>query len=364
MLILAAMLALQEYSEEIRGLSSDDPEARTKAAEALIKAGIKAAPAVAPLLESEDAEVSAQAERILKAVGLPAVAHLTTVKGPRAAAVADAILIERAAAHLKPRDLAVEWGAAGIWEAAAESEFGGGSGHGSTLRWIRMRPVKEGVEVLSIELEGNRKSYSTPQPPDEPAVKVKRGTAASASYGVLLRLLATIDAAKLAKRPDKRGTFWSSSSDFWVSVRVRSGDRAIAEGQYAGYRGSSGEPTYAKPSAALSAVNEWIGSVEMKDQEPTADERAWVSAKFARDWGTFTEHDFWWVRERYLQLLGRAGDTASYAALRKVIEGGEKRELYYAINAAARLLGKDAGASAEDADLEPARKRVLELLPK
>src|SRR5262249_47829139 len=80
----------------------------------------------------------------------------------------------------------------------------------------------------------------------------------------------------------------------------------------------------------------------------TNGERAWASAKFARDWTRIKElGDHWWVRECYIQTIGVVGDAAALSVLREILatdppkgkprDASDARCVYYAINAVTRL---------------------------
>jgi hypothetical protein len=65
-------------------------------------------------------------------------------------------------------------------------EIGDGNGHGSTLNWMRFQPGKDGVDVLSIRLEGKWEQYSSKWPPDRAPVTVKRARMKADAYATLL----------------------------------------------------------------------------------------------------------------------------------------------------------------------------------
>src|SRR3954464_7572229 len=52
------------------------------------------------------------------------------------------------------------------FDAGAELEIGDGNGHGFSLNWLRFRPMKDKVEVLSIELDRDYEPYRSKWQPD------------------------------------------------------------------------------------------------------------------------------------------------------------------------------------------------------
>src|SRR5262249_54029614 len=121
---------------------------------------------------------------------------------------------------------------------------------------------------------------------------------------------------------------------------------------------------------------------DFKKHSLTDRERAWASTKFARDLKKFKDTDsrspdggdsHWWVRERYIQMIGVVGDTTALPTLREILEAKRNpnktagsstdRCVYHAINAVTRLTKKDVREKpVEEMDLEKTRRKVLDLL--
>jgi hypothetical protein len=274
--------------------------------------------------------------------------------------------------QLQSDNYTVTWGIATAFEPEAELEIGNGNGHGGTLGWIRFQPGKDGVDVLSIQLDEGWHPYESKWPPDRAPVAVKRARLQPGAYATLLRDLAVVDAAKL--KPVERNGSTSSSNDFWVYARLTTGKKTLLELNWAGYEGSGAELEFAKPRAAVRLAQEAVKGLNFKDHALTAGERAWASGKFARDWKKFKGLDFhWWVRERYIQTVGVVGDEAALPVLREILateppkvtarESSDGRCVYYAINAVIRLTKKDVRDKlVEEMDIEKTRVKVLDLI--
>jgi len=127
---------------------------------------------------------------------------------------------------------------------------------------------------------------------------------------------------------------------------------------------------FAKPRAAVRLAWEAVKGLDIKDHTLTDGERAWASAKFARDWKKFKGLEFhWWVRERYIETVGVVGDKAALPVLRDILAAdppwgaSDGRCVYYAINAVTRLTKKDVrDKPVEEMDIEKTRQKVLDLI--
>jgi hypothetical protein len=271
---------------------------------------------------------------------------------------------ERARRQLKSDNYTVTWGAARSFDAKAELEIGHGNGHGGTLGWLRFRPTRDGVDVLSIKFDEGLHQYKSKWPPDRSPVTVKFARLKSDEYVVLLHDLAIIDAAKL--KVMDRDSSWMSSNDFWVNEHLSAAKTTLIDQNWAVYNSIRNELNFAKPKAAVALARDAIKSLEFKEHVLTDEERGWASAKFARDWKKFKSSDFhWWVRERYIMMIGVVGDKTALATLRDVLSGDPKdRCVYHTINAITRLTKKDVrDKPVEEMDVEKTRRKVLELLP-
>jgi hypothetical protein len=266
----------------------------------------------------------------------------------------------------KSDNYTVTWGTAPNFDANAELEICDGSGHGFTLNWLHFKPGKDGVDVLSIKLDAGRKPYESKWPPDLAPVVIKHGQMKPDAYAALLRDLAVVDAAKLKQNED--GPTSRSSNDFWVYARLTANNKTLIDLNWAGYNGSRDEVDFAKPAAAVTLAREAVKALDLKDHTLTDEERSWASAKFARDLKKFKDLDsHWWVRERYVIMIGVGGDAKVLPTLREIIEADPKdakdRYIYYAINAVTRLTKKDVREKpVEEMDVEKTRRKVLELL--
>jgi len=299
---------------------------------------------------------------------LPACLVLAVLGAPGAAAPDDARVKEL----LRSDTYTVTWGPPMKIPADAALEVGDGSGHGGGLGWLRFRPGENGVEVLSIRFEAGRKPYGSKWPPDRAAVTVTRALLPAEVYAALLQDLAALAAANLT--PVERNAIMGSSNDFWVHARLATDEATLLDLNWAGYQGSRTELEYAKPRAAVRLARDAVKALAFEEHDLTGVERAWASAKFARDWQRFEGLEFhWWVRERYVQAIGVVGDEAALPVLKHILAAdppkgaprgaSDARCVYYAINAVTRLTGKDVrDKPVEEMDIEKTRRRVLDLI--
>lgn len=269
--------------------------------------------------------------------------------------------------HFKSDNYTVEWGNARTFDPGAELEIGDGSGHGFTLNWLRFRPGDMRVEVLSIQLDEGRHAYRSKWPPDRAPVAVKSAEMKPAAYAALLHDLAIVDAAKLSPIPQERGEGSStmSSRDFWVYARLTAKNEALVDLDWAGYWGSLDEIDFAKPQAAVDLARAGTKGLDFKEHVLTEEERRWASTKFSRDWKKIKDADFhWWVRERYIIMVGAVGNTSALSALRDALQRDPKdRCVYFAINAITRLTKQDVrDKPVEQMDVEKTRQRVLDTI--
>ncbi len=265
-------------------------------------------------------------------------------------------------------------GTAPIYDHNAELEIGFGGGHGGSLDWMWFRPGKDVVDVLSIQFSDNLKPYMSKWPPDIPIVIAKRASMKPDAYVALLRDLAVVNTAKLKQVEGKENCIRTrfSSCDSWYYAHLTANRTTLVDLNWAGYEGSP-EIEYAKPRAAVFLVNEAVRRLPFKEHLLTAEERAWASAKFVRDWRKFKDLEFfWWVRERYIDMIGVVGDVTVLPTLCDILGGNLKdtlyagtdgRCVYYAINAITRLTKKDVrDKPVEEMDIEKTRQKVFDLL--
>lgn len=184
------------------------------------------------------------------------------------------------------------------------------------------------------------------------------------AYAALLNELAIVDAAKLSSVTHEH-SFTGSSRNFWVYARLLAKDETEVDYDWAGYWGSLNEIDFAKPQAAVALARAAIGDLDFKEHALTAEERRWASTKFVRDWEKIkAAGSHWWVRERYIIMVGVVGDASALSALREALQGNPKDHcVYYAINAITRLTKQDVrDKPVEDMDVEKTRRRMLEML--
>ena len=272
--------------------------------------------------------------------------------------------VKKVREHFKSDNYTVQWGTARTFDSGAELEIGEGEGHGGTLGWLRFQPGDGRVDVLSLQLDEGWHPYKSKWPPDLAPVTIKHAQMKLSAYAALLRDVAIVEAAKLHSISTMRGVS-GSSSDFWVYARLAAKKETLIDLDWAGYWGSDSEISFAKPQAAVKLAHAAIESLDFKAHALTEEERGWASAKFARDWKKIKDAEFhWWVRERYIIMVGMVGDSSALYALRDALQRDPKdRCVYHAINAVTRLTKQDIrDKPVEDMDVEKTRRRVLEML--
>lgn len=86
-----------------------------------------------------------------------------------------------------------------------------------------------------------------------------------------------------------------------------------------------------------------IKAIKFKDAVLTKEDRAWASAKFARDWKGFLQEEFhWWVLERSIRVVGLVGDDSALPLLREILDRDKTdHTVYHSINAITCLTNKD-----------------------
>ena len=275
---------------------------------------------------------------------------------------------DRILSHFTSDNYTVTWATAATWEPNADLEIGEGWGHGGALCWMRFHPRQGEVEILSVELGKGWQAYESKRPLDNGSVAVKHAQMKCDAYAALLRDLAVVGSAELKPIPIKAGKgerIRLSTLDFWVFARLTASGKTLFDLDWAGYEGDLHEAEYARPQAAVGLVREAVEGLDFTDHALTEEERAWASLKFARDWNkTQNWLSYWWVRERYLVMIGVVGDRAALSTLRGILEGSTyERCLRYAINAVTRLTKKDVrDITAGRMNMENTRRKVLDLL--
>ncbi len=192
---------------------------------------------------------------------------------------------DRAKQQFQSDNYTVTWGKTPALEPAAALEIGQGNGHGGTLGWVRFEPAENGVDILSIQFDEGRHPYESKWPPDRTPVVVKRARLRPDAYVALLRDLAVVDSAKL--KAIVRNGIMTSSNNFWVYALLTTDKKTLLDLNWSGYEGSVTELEFAKPQAAIRLGRETIKGLDFQGHTLTEGERAWASAKFARDWKKF-----------------------------------------------------------------------------
>lgn len=254
----------------------------------------------------------------------------------------------------------VTWGAAPAIAPDSILVIGRGNGHGGILEWLRFTPSKDSVKVLSVKYDNGRKVFKSKWPPDNAPIGVKITSLNKDIYNHLLNDLAIINSATLVSSTSDLSR---STNDIWVSVRLTREAKTLIDLDWAGYQSAREEAEFAKPATAINIVDKALKKLEFNNYALTKEDRTWASEKFAKDWTRFKDlKSYMWVRTRYLEMIGVAGDSSSLPALRDLLKENPP-EVYYAINAVTRLVGKDVrDKPVEEMDIEINRRKLLEVL--
>ncbi|MGL6096854.1 MAG: hypothetical protein ACRC7O_13790 [Fimbriiglobus sp.] len=200
------------------------------------------------------------------------------------------------------KNVRVAWKAVPAPDPSSTLEISDGAGHGD-FRWLRFRPGKAGVEVLSIESPSLLRATGEKSLP----VTVRRAVLKPQVYAALLHYIATVDAADVQKIPRNEGFF--SSADIWCHARMADKDKVLVDLEWTGYIASEDVAHYARPQATVTLARLAIGKLKFEKYELTAADRDWASEKVARDCKRFAgEKSTWWVEERSLALVAVVGN--------------------------------------------------------
>ena len=259
----------------------------------------------------------------------------------------------------------VTWGTPAIFDVNSELEIGNGNGHGFTLGWLRFLPGKDGVEVISLQFKEDKKHYKSKWPLDNESTVITHTKMKQETYASLLHDLAIADSAQLEKTPQLKASI--TSSDFWVYAQLNLNKKTLLDYNWAGYRSTFDDIAYTKPQAMVALAQEAIKGLEFKEYVLTEADRRWASEKFIRDIKVLSNMQFtWWVKERYIIMIGSVGDITALPALRDFLRMNAEptnRLVYYAINAITRITKKDVrDKPVEEMDLEKTLPKILELL--
>ena len=171
--------------------------------------------------------------------------------------------------RFKSDNYTIAWKAPRKFDTGAELEIGDGFGHGFTLGWLRFRPEKDRVAVLSLKLDEGWHTYKSKWPPDRAPVTVKIARMEPDAYTALLHDLAFVVAAEL--HPVERDSITVSSEDFWVFARgLATKKETLFNLDWAGYRGDRDEADFAKPETAVALARAAVKGAQL--QGPRSDQ--------------------------------------------------------------------------------------------
>ena len=133
--------------------------------------------------------------------------------------------------------------------------------------------------------------------------------------------------------------------------------------EWAGYLGREAE--YAQPQAAVRLSRDAVKGLKFTDHTLTEEERAWASAKFARDWNRIENREILLVGAGAVHCCHRhRGRLSSPSDASRILKGNvHERCVRYAINAVTRLTKKDLrDITGGTMNIENTRGKILDLL--
>lgn len=245
------------------------------------------------------------------------------------------------------KDYSVSWVSKASYSIESSIEIGFGSGHGGNLQWYRFLPSKKNVAVILYNLSEGWETQKTKWPSDSFKVSVSEANMSRVAYRKLLDQIAVVSSARL--KPKQTNSFWGTSGDFWVALKLLRGGNELVDYDWAGYSGSLDSYLYVKPQASVEMAKRAVAPLRFAPHLLTSDDRHWASNRFITGWKLYVNRKFyWWVCERYTELIGHVGDPTVIPTLTAIMDqyaaGPEEylqRNSYYAINAISRLSGTD-----------------------
>jgi hypothetical protein len=250
--------------------------------------------------------------------------------------------IRREFADEKSAKLVVDFGCDAAARDASEIVFESGSGHGGTLELVRFRS-EAGGRVTIRRLGWSH--YAKPQ-----RLTIERAETTRANFdGMLAKsrvaLVARPHVVRLMARDGSigLGVVSMSSVDFHLLLRIEDEQGRITESRFTGYASSGEKERFVPLRVATEPVTKLLEALSFLSDTATAEDRAFVTTRFL---ATMTTSPAWWIRERYVALVGELGTVDAVPALVALVsqkgDAGSDRTREGAIDAIARITGFDA----------------------
>ena len=188
-----------------------------------------------------------------------------------------------------------------------------GYGHGGSLSvWRLVRDDAGDFDVLGIAHDSH---YFRPPPDAAGTVSVARGKLAARLLERALEtarpaLVATVRELEPPPVPNSIGlhSMFFSSGNFHHFVRLRDGVDHELSRAYTGYPGSDDQRRYIGLQLAVEKLDPLLDEIAFAREVPDEKLRAWFSAHAVEAFERTDPSDGWWVRERLVNLAGKAGD--------------------------------------------------------
>jgi hypothetical protein len=209
----------------------------------------------------------------------------------------------------KPSRLVVDFGCDLASGDLAEVVFERGSGHGGSLDIVRMKKDGDVVHVRAIE---SSHYYNA-------GTGVRAGEMAAAT---LETMVARSRVAMLAKPHlisisvenggHMSGSYWGSSNDFTLGLRIVDTHGDATERSFTGYEGSMEQENILPMRLATEPFEKLLESLSLAEVAPDDEDARFFTARFV---ATMAGHPYWWVKERYVALAARLGTPDAVPAL-------------------------------------------------
>lgn len=211
--------------------------------------------------------------------------------------------------HDKPSKLIVDWGCDEAYGSPRELVFESGSGHGGSLRIVRMQWSPSGVvTVRRIDSSHHGTPHLSLETAETTAAKLEplleKSRVAMVVRPHLVRLA--------VKNGGGSGGASFSSNDFHLLLRITDEKGKVSQGTFTGYDSSSSQERILPMRYATEPLVALLATLSFRAEPATDDDRAFFTDRFL---ATLANEPYWWVRERYVHLAGSLGTPDAVPAL-------------------------------------------------
>lgn len=242
-----------------------------------------------------------------------------------------------------PSKLVIDFGCDAAYGKARDVFFEDGSGHGGSLRIVRLSP--EGGRVVATMIESQH--YQLPK-----SVIVRTAELDARAFEALVKsvrvpLLVRPHLVRMFD-PRARSTHTTGGSrttrDFHLRLTIVDEEGRVLDRGFTGYDGTAAQADILPMTMATEPILKLVAATPFVTIPATDDERRMFTERFAV---TLSGDPGWWIRERYVALAAELGTVDAVPHLVGLVkanadakgEGSELRTLDAAIDAIAKLTG-------------------------